>query len=141
MDLTRRISFTVVVAVLSVGPAVTMAAEGSFKVTTGERQLFLDDFGIETIRGLDRRMHQPLKMGAVIRPDKFVGEEAVQMRGAPLWDPQEKIFKLWISGTRNPCRTSPDNNNVIIFHFFSNELAGNKQFKDNLSNNLERNSH
>ena len=108
MSLTRRISLTVVVAVLSIGPAVTMAAEGSFKVTTGERQLFLDDFGIETIRGLDRRMHQPLKMGAVIRPDKFVGEEAVQVRGVPLWDPQEKIFKLWLSGTSNPFRTSPD---------------------------------
>ena len=108
MSLTRRISLTVVVAVLSIGPAMTMAAEGSFKVTTGERQLFLDDFGIETIRGLDRRMHQPLKMGAVIRPDKFVGEEAVQVRGVPLWDPQEKIFKLWLSGTSNPARTSPD---------------------------------
>ena len=61
------------------------AADPAFQVPAGERQLFLDDVGIAKIENLTRRMHQPLKMGAVIRPDKFVGEEAVQVRGVPLF--------------------------------------------------------
>ena len=108
MSLMHRISIVALVAILSIGSTVTSAADGSFKVTTGERQLFLDDFGIETIQDLDRTMHQPSKMGAVIRPNKFIGEEAVQTRGVPTWDPTEKLFKLWVSGSKNFCRTSPD---------------------------------
>ena len=108
MRLMHRISAVALVAILSIGSTVTSAADGSFKVTTGERQLFLDDFGIETIQDLDRTMHQPSKMGAVIRPNKFIGEEAVQTRGVPAWDPTEKLFKLWVSGSKNFCRTSPD---------------------------------
>ena len=35
-----------------------------------QRQLFLDDHIIERIAGLKRTMHQPVKRGAVIKPDQ-----------------------------------------------------------------------
>jgi len=60
----------------------------------GQRQLFLDDFGIARMENLERKMHQPAKKGAVIRPSSY--EAALQTRSAPAWDPEAKVFKLSI---------------------------------------------
>ncbi len=79
-----------------------------FSVSPGERQLFVDDVGLHQMIELTRTMHQPEKKGALIRPDKFKGEEAIQVRGAPVWDPHERLFKYWLSGTESRYRTSPD---------------------------------
>lgn len=65
-------------------------------VPRGLRQLFLDDQGIAKIDNLARTMHQPLKKGAVIRPDPSRGVTSVQIRSAPNWDPEAKHFKFWI---------------------------------------------
>ena len=81
---------------------VLVAADVNFEVPLGQRQLFLDDFGIQETHNLQHTLHQPQKQGAVIRPDKFKGEEAVQIRGVPTWDPEKKIYKLWLSGTQAP---------------------------------------
>ena len=67
----------------------------AFHIPAGERQLFLDDHGICRIENLARTMHQPAKKGAVIRPDPHVGEDSIQARTSPVWDPQEKVFKFW----------------------------------------------
>jgi hypothetical protein len=64
-------------------------------VLLGQRQLFLDDNDIAKIENLVRTMHQPAKKGAVIRPS-FPGETSVQTRSAPVWDPEQKVFKLWL---------------------------------------------
>ena len=69
--------------------------EGSLHVVTGERQLFLDDDGVQMIENLKRTMHQPDKKGAVIRPNWHLGVSSVQVRTAPVWDPRQKIFKFW----------------------------------------------
>ena len=80
--------------------------EGVIFLKEGQRQLFLDDYNIEERSGLTRTMHQPQKKGAVIRPNWLEGETSLQTRSAPLWDPLEKVYKLWlIDGTY---RTSPD---------------------------------
>ncbi len=72
----------------------------------GQRQLFLDDAGIETISHLERTLHQPDKRGAVIRsPDPW---STIQTRSAPIWDPETKLFKLWVTGMDNSARLSPD---------------------------------
>ena len=76
------------------------------RVTTGERQLFLDDFGVKTRAGLTRTMHPPEKKGAVVRSDWTGGEEAaLQTRSAPQYDPGAGVYKLWSGGGR---RESPD---------------------------------
>jgi len=61
-----------------------------------QRQLFVDDYGIEETVGLNRTMHQPKKKGAVIRMDRQKGDGAVFTENSPIWDPVEKIYKLLI---------------------------------------------
>ena len=86
------------------GPKVNNLAV--FRVPRGERQLFLDDYGIASIENLAREMHQPDKKGAVIRSWK--PNQTIQTRTVPVWDPKEKLFKFWVSGTDEPYRVSPD---------------------------------
>ena len=64
------------------------------------RQLFLDDHIIDRIEGLKRTMHQPVKRGAVIKPDQE-WETSLQTRCAPAWDDNRKLFKLWMITSTN----------------------------------------
>ena len=75
-----------------------MSADTKFVVPTGQRQLFIDDHGIESMDNLGRSLHQPSKKGAVIRPDFTMGERGVQTRSAPHWDPEVKAFRLLADG-------------------------------------------
>ena len=75
------------------------AAGAEFSVPEGQRQLFLDDYGIASIENLGRTMHQPVKRGAVIRPTP-PEETSIQTRSAPAWDPEQKVFKLWLLVSR-----------------------------------------
>ena len=93
------IAFTLTIA----GPrSAAFGADPAFQVSAGERQLFLDDVGIERIEKLTRTMHPVSKKGAVIRPNLRLGVTSVQLRTAPVWDPQEKIYKLWDTAASPP---------------------------------------
>ena len=70
------------------------AADPAFQVPAGQRQLFLDDYGIVRIDNLTRTMHQPEKRGAVIRPTQ--PETWLETRCPVVWDPQQKPFKTWL---------------------------------------------
>ncbi|MDA1055267.1 MAG: hypothetical protein O3C40_33010 [Planctomycetota bacterium] len=74
---------------------VRTEASTAFHVPSGQRQLFLDDHGIEKIENLRRTMHRPDKKGAVIRPDPQMGEDFIQTRTAPVWDSEKRVFKFW----------------------------------------------
>ncbi len=74
--------------------------ELTFDPSNGDRQLFLDDVGIVSSHGLTRTMHQPIKKGAVIRPDIDSGQTCLQIRTAPIWDPEAELYKLWDGGGR-----------------------------------------
>ncbi|MBI5093513.1 MAG: hypothetical protein HZB26_13860 [Candidatus Hydrogenedentes bacterium] len=99
-------AFGIVAALLLSRPSVVVA-EGNaggetgaeFRVSLGQRQLFLDDHGIAKVENLERAMHPPVKRGAVIRPS-FPVETSLQTRSAPAWDPGEKVFKLWLIVSR-----------------------------------------
>ena len=71
----------------------------AFSPAIGERQLFLDDVGVATIENLTRTMHSPTKRGAVIRPTP-PDETSLQTRSAPAWDPEAKVYKLWLLASR-----------------------------------------
>lgn len=95
--------FVLAVCILFVGPAGVLAQAitvtnqpAVLQIPTGQRQLFLDDFGIASIDKLVRTMHSPAKKGAVIRPNWERGETALQTRSAPVWDPIAGVFKLWM---------------------------------------------
>ncbi len=72
------------------------AETSEFHIAAGQRQLFLDDFGTAGIENLHHQMHQPIKRGAVIRSPNL--EQTIQTRTAPVWDPQAKLYKLWVLG-------------------------------------------
>ncbi len=72
----------------------------NFDPSNRERQLFLDEAGVAHRHNLTSTMHRPVKKGAVIRPRVEEGEICLQIRTAPLWDPEAGLFKLWDGGAR-----------------------------------------
>lgn len=68
------------------------------EMVPGRKQLFLDDFVVQEISGLVRTMHQPTKRGAVLKPDIPSDGSLVQIRSAPMWVPEEKVYKLIYTG-------------------------------------------
>lgn len=81
---------------VSAQPSTVTNLPARLEIPVGQRQLFLDDFGIERIDKLTRTLHSPAKKGAVIRPNWERGETALQTRSAPAWDPVAGVFKLWM---------------------------------------------
>ena len=86
-----------------------MASEPVRNFAHKERQLFLDDADIAEIDGLQRRMHQPGKKGAVIRADPQMALRSQQNDGpayrpqtrtAPVWDPEAALWKFWTIGAK-----------------------------------------
>jgi len=75
-------------------PGVTPTAPGR-ESTSMTRMLFLDDYHIERMEGLVRTMHPPAKRGAVLRPDRPWEGDSPQIRSAPAWDPDSKLYKMW----------------------------------------------
>ena len=71
-----------------------MTEKSVFEIVGCQRQLFLDQHGVERIENLYQTMHQPSKKGAVIRPDVMSGNPVYQIRSAPMWDEEEDLFKL-----------------------------------------------
>ncbi|MFH1006283.1 MAG: hypothetical protein V1800_02110 [Candidatus Latescibacterota bacterium] len=75
--------------------------QGAFHVAQGQRQLFLDEHGVAQLENMTRTMHTPEKKGAVVAPD-LPWEMGLQTRSAPAWDPDEKLFKLWMPANVKP---------------------------------------
>ena len=69
------------------------------------RQLFLDDFAVEKMTGVHRTLHQPEKVGPVVRPDRSRGETALQSRISPQWNSEMKRWEWWFG---NDFGTSAD---------------------------------
>jgi hypothetical protein len=67
----------------------------SIPLTTGQHELFLDNFIVEKLAGVQRTMHQPEKRGALLRPDIPSDGDLIQVRSAPLWVPEDGLYKLY----------------------------------------------
>ena len=61
------------------------------------KQLFLDDYAIETMDGLVRTLHPVDKQGPVIEPDESIGQLAVQSSSPPLWNPDRGLYEWWFN--------------------------------------------
>ena len=83
------------VALLMFLATTATAQDLAFKVVPGQRQLFLDNAGIDEIDSLKQTLHQPIKKGAVIRPT-YPAEMTLQTRSAPAWDPEARLWKMWL---------------------------------------------
>jgi len=60
------------------------------------KQLFVDDGIVQEIDNLARKLHQPQKFrgNAVIRPEHRWENTGMQIRQAPVWVPEEGVFKI-----------------------------------------------
>jgi len=83
------------------------SAEGEIVMPAGQKQLFMDDYCIETMQGLKRVLHQPAKspLNPVIaasypweytrEPDKGNDHGGVLSWGGAVWIPDEQVYKCW----------------------------------------------
>ncbi len=64
---------------------------------SGQHQLFLDDFLLGHLDQVERVIHQPKKYAGnpVIPSDGPADGPDIEMRDAPCWDEQEKVWKAW----------------------------------------------
>lgn len=116
-----------------------MASETVRSIPKGQRQLFLDDVDLDKIENLQRFMHQPDKKGAVIRPDLIRGGTR-QTRTAPIWDPTEKVYKMWAcsvadEGTRDKVGCSGYYESQDGVHW-SAPVVGQMEYNGSFENNL-----
>ena len=91
--MTDRVSFVAWVSLAMMISRIVSAAD-AVQIPAGQRQLFLDDYVIAEIHGLKRMLHQPQKRGAVIRGRRK--GETIQIRTAPVWDADAKLYKIWL---------------------------------------------
>ena len=67
------------------------------------KQLFLDDHAVEQTSRVVRALHQPEKLGPVIRPDPSRGQSVLQSRSVPQWISERGIWEWWYwTGYRVP---------------------------------------
>ena len=59
------------------------------------RQLFLDDYAVARMVGVERSLHQPEHCGAVIRPDRSLGQSGTQTSSVPQWNSEKNIWEWW----------------------------------------------
>ena len=65
---------------------------------TVNRQLFLDDHAVEQMEGVTRVLHRPEKQGPVLRADVGRGQNDVQARNAPHWNPEKQVWEWFYWG-------------------------------------------
>jgi len=72
------------------------AADDAFQVSVGERQLFLDDVGIERMEGVSRVVHSPRRHddNPLLSPDT-PWERGCQVYGTAYYDETARRFRLW----------------------------------------------
>ena len=68
------------------------------RVPVGQKQLFLDNHILDSLERVTRRLHQPTKHGAVIRPERDWEDSSPQVRTGPSWNPKERFWMLWYTG-------------------------------------------
>ena len=90
--------------VLAIVPATSAGSHEPFHLPVGQRQLFLDDYLIADVRDVTPKLHQPVKFGAVIRPDKPWEGNSIQVRTGPSFR-QDGLWMLWyLNGYATPMR-------------------------------------
>ena len=60
---------------------------------TGSKQLFLDDYAIESTKGIIRKLHKPGQNRPVLRAEVEAGQFAVQSRNSPQWNPDKQLWE------------------------------------------------
>ncbi|MCA9232382.1 MAG: hypothetical protein KDA57_17165, partial [Planctomycetales bacterium] len=93
MNTSRRLVAPLLIVALAPAARADDAPSVDFQVPLGQRQLFLDDYGVSEIVNLQHTLHQPTKRGAVIRSPQPT--KSIQTRTAPVWDADAQLYKIW----------------------------------------------
>ena len=97
------------------------------------RQLFVDDYGIESMRGLTRTMHRVTKYpdNPLLKPERSWEGESIYISNSTIYDSQERLFKMWYQAGEYTCyATSQDG-----IHWHRPNL-GLVEFDDSTDNNI-----
>ncbi len=72
--------------------------------TSQYKQLFLDDYAIESTEGVKRTLHSPEDSKPIISPDRSRGEEEATGRTPPQWNSEKSIWEwfYWTAFTVPP---------------------------------------
>jgi len=75
-----------------------------------KRQLFLDDYGIESLSGLRRTMHQVTKYpdNPLLKPERSWEGESIYISNSALYDSQERRFKMWYQAGEYTCHVTSE---------------------------------
>ncbi len=115
---------------------------------SGVRQLFLDDFNLGALYRVERKIHQPHKYegnpviradqpwekapGRYAAPGKTAAQtEMIQATSAPIWDPEEKVWKIWY-GSRGGTGFARSRDGIV----WEKPNLGKKEFQGSRKNNL-----
>ncbi len=81
---------------VTTSPMTAGAADPAFQVSAGQRQLFLDDVGIERMDSITRTVHSPERHAdnPLLSPDT-PWERGCQVYGTAYYDQTARRFKLW----------------------------------------------
>ena len=81
---------------VTASPMTGGAADPPFQVSAGQRQLFLDDVGIERMDNITRVVHSPERHAdnPLLSPDT-PWERGCQVYGTAYYDETARRFKLW----------------------------------------------
>ncbi len=114
------------------------------QLPTSQHQLFLDDYLIGALYRVERRINPPAKYGRnpLILADKPWEEgpgpywntgtqKVLQIRGAPCWDPEEQVWKLWyFTAHKTAYARSADGLN------WEKPILGKREYQGSRENNL-----
>ena len=82
------------------------------------KELFLDDYAIESTSGVQRTLHQPEKQGPVLAPDRSREQVLVQSSSSPQWNPEKGIWEWWhIAFYDEPPYQGPGSNWSVHPHY------------------------
>ena len=87
-----------VVATLAAVLALSHSVQAEAPIGRSRKTLFLDNHHIAEMNGLRRVMHRPEKKGPVFLPRGETDGIRVQTASAPVWVPEENVFKLFYMG-------------------------------------------
>ena len=87
-----------VVATLAAVLALSHSVQAEAPKGRSRKALFIDNHHIAEMNGLRRVMHKPEKKGPVFLPRGETDGIRVQTASAPVWVPEEEVFKLFYMG-------------------------------------------
>ena len=98
----KRMGLVLLAAWLSLTPVLWAAPADAIRLEPGNRELFLDEHVLEKTENLTRSFHRPRKRGIVLKADIPSDGTLVQTVSAPMWIPDEEIYKFVYEARHRP---------------------------------------